>query len=325
MSENDTIQRGIELAEAGQTDQAREIFEAVIAQDPNSATAWAGLAQLARNRDEELFALRQVLRVRPDNDWAIERLAELESGGFLSGLPLGRREMMIGCGALAGVAALALVIWGIVGLVNPKDLQAEAAEQTVTVTMPPTFTPPPTNTPEPTATDPPPPTNTPAPTPTDEPTPVPVVNQAPPPPPPTDPPPPPEEAEEEEEEEEPEDTGSCEDIFLEWDEVNKLFITNNYGRNILLTEIYLEWPEENGELKETRLDGKLISDKNHKEPKATIELGPKWSPDENRTVHRNKKSKLTFDFKDGKESKGYKVKITFDMGCEREAKITKKK
>jgi hypothetical protein len=322
MSDNDTIQRGVQLAEAGQTDQAREIFEAVIDQDPNNATAWAGLAQLARNRNEELFALRQVLRVRPDNDWATERLAELESGGFLSELPLGRREIMIGCGALIGLAALGLTIWGLLGLVNPKDSVAEAAEQTPTVTMLPTFTPLPTNTLEPTPTDPPPPTNTPEPTPTEEPTPVPVVNQAPAPPPPTDPPP---EEEEEEEEEEPapppEDTGSCSDIFLKWEKPEKVLITNNYGSDIVLTRIYLKWPDENGKLKEVRLDNSLVTDEDADPKKVTLKLDSKDSPVENRTVQNGKTGKLEFVWKKNAQKDDYETTLTFDNGCERVASL----
>ena len=73
------VRRAVALAKAGQRDEARALVERVIGRSPENPDAWVVLAQLAPTREEASEALREVLRLDPDNVWARTRLERLTS------------------------------------------------------------------------------------------------------------------------------------------------------------------------------------------------------------------------------------------------------
>ena len=73
------MRRAVALAKAGQHDEARALVERVIGRNPENPDAWVVLAQLAPTHEEAIEALREVLRLDPENVWARTRLERLTS------------------------------------------------------------------------------------------------------------------------------------------------------------------------------------------------------------------------------------------------------
>jgi tetratricopeptide (TPR) repeat protein len=80
------IQQGIAAAKAGDKDQAREILQDVLRQDPKNETAWWWLASVLDKQDA-IICLKNVLKLNPANAKAQTALARLEAGGGASTAP----------------------------------------------------------------------------------------------------------------------------------------------------------------------------------------------------------------------------------------------
>ena len=68
------IQRAVELAREGDAEQARGILQQILRQDRDNLEAWFGMARLADTLKEKRFSLKQILRLKPDSDWAAAQL-----------------------------------------------------------------------------------------------------------------------------------------------------------------------------------------------------------------------------------------------------------
>ena len=80
MSKNGLFRQGIELVVAGQANQARWVLSQELTRNGNEdAAAWALMAHLAQDRAEAIHCLEQVIRLKPDNFWAGERLRWLRN------------------------------------------------------------------------------------------------------------------------------------------------------------------------------------------------------------------------------------------------------
>jgi len=110
MAEQDTVQRAIELAKAGQEAEALEIVVQVLKEDPDQVRAWATLARLIEPKDpsQAIFALKQVLRLRPDDAWARENLARLKGDSGDDVIPL---WLIAAVATIAGAALLLLFVF----------------------------------------------------------------------------------------------------------------------------------------------------------------------------------------------------------------------
>lgn len=73
------IQQGIAAAKAGDKDQAREILQDVLRQDPKNETAWWWLASIL-DKEDAIICLKNVLKINPCNKKAQTALAKLKSG-----------------------------------------------------------------------------------------------------------------------------------------------------------------------------------------------------------------------------------------------------
>ncbi|GIK38875.1 MAG: hypothetical protein BroJett011_27080 [Chloroflexota bacterium] len=80
------IQQGIAAAKAGDKDQAREILQKILRQDPKNETAWWWLASVL-DQEDAIICLKNVLKLNPANTKAQTALARLESGGSASITP----------------------------------------------------------------------------------------------------------------------------------------------------------------------------------------------------------------------------------------------
>lgn len=80
------IQQAIAAAKAGDKDQAREILQDILKQDPKNETAWWWLASVL-DKEDAIICLKNVLKLNPSNKKAQTVLAKLESGEDISTIP----------------------------------------------------------------------------------------------------------------------------------------------------------------------------------------------------------------------------------------------
>jgi tetratricopeptide (TPR) repeat protein len=71
------LQQGIAAARAGQQAQARQLLQEAIRRDPQSEAAWLWLSSVAKDNQERIFCLKQLLSINPSNENAIKGLKQL--------------------------------------------------------------------------------------------------------------------------------------------------------------------------------------------------------------------------------------------------------
>jgi hypothetical protein len=72
------LQQAVQLAQAGQKAEARQLLLQFLQTEPNNETAWLWLASVAADQTEYQRALNEVLRINPGNQRAQQLLAEFE-------------------------------------------------------------------------------------------------------------------------------------------------------------------------------------------------------------------------------------------------------
>lgn len=73
------IQQAVELARAGQREEAASLLRHVVQADPNNVVAWLWLASVASNQPEYVGALNAVLRIDPNHERARRLLVEFNA------------------------------------------------------------------------------------------------------------------------------------------------------------------------------------------------------------------------------------------------------
>ena len=68
------LQQGIAAAKAGHKDHALGVLQQAAKLDPHNETVWLWLSSVARNDQERIFCLRQLLAINPNNELAIKGL-----------------------------------------------------------------------------------------------------------------------------------------------------------------------------------------------------------------------------------------------------------
>src|SRR5438874_8777010 len=71
------LQQGIAAARAGQQTQARQLLQEAVRRDPRSEAAWLWLSSVAKDNQERIFCLKQLLSINPSNENAIKGLKQL--------------------------------------------------------------------------------------------------------------------------------------------------------------------------------------------------------------------------------------------------------
>lgn len=64
---DDQLQQGITAYKVGKRDEARNIFMAVVKQNPDSETAWGWMYMTSNNDKEKIHCLKQILRINPES------------------------------------------------------------------------------------------------------------------------------------------------------------------------------------------------------------------------------------------------------------------
>ncbi len=76
---DEMVTQAVEIAKSGDKARARDILVGVLKQDRDHLKAWWAIAQVAKNRDEAIFALQQVIRLKPGDEWATGHLRRLQA------------------------------------------------------------------------------------------------------------------------------------------------------------------------------------------------------------------------------------------------------
>lgn len=76
-SAQDLLKKGIAAAQAGQKDQARTLLQQAVRLDPQNELIWLWLSSVAKNNQERIFCLRQLLQINPQNEMALKGLRAL--------------------------------------------------------------------------------------------------------------------------------------------------------------------------------------------------------------------------------------------------------
>ena len=72
------LHQAVQLAQAGQRSEARQLLWQFLQVEPNNEVAWLWLASVAADQGEYRRALNEVLRINPANQRAQQLLAELQ-------------------------------------------------------------------------------------------------------------------------------------------------------------------------------------------------------------------------------------------------------
>lgn len=72
-----SLKQAAELIKSGKTKPARGLLINILREDPDNAQAWYMLSFTVPNRDKQIYALQQVIRLVPDHQKAINRLSKL--------------------------------------------------------------------------------------------------------------------------------------------------------------------------------------------------------------------------------------------------------
>lgn len=169
------LREAIQLAQAGQRTEARQLLNEIVQADPRQELAWLWLATVSTKREDRIRFLERTLALNPTNASAQEAYAQLtgevysppeppsaQEGPLSSGTPTGSPRTLNLFLALALVLVLiAVVVLGI-DMLSGSDSESESAATPTVIPRTPTRTP----GPSPTPTWTPLPTNTPGPSPT---------------------------------------------------------------------------------------------------------------------------------------------------------------
>lgn len=64
------LQQGIAAAKAKRSEEARQLLQNAIKLNPGNETAWLWLSSVAKDQQERIFCLRQILEINPENEMA---------------------------------------------------------------------------------------------------------------------------------------------------------------------------------------------------------------------------------------------------------------
>lgn len=78
MAGNEAIQQAVRLIREGERVKARDVLKDVLSKEKDNPFAWAAMVQVVDSREEALFCLKQVLKLKPGDAWALEAMDRLK-------------------------------------------------------------------------------------------------------------------------------------------------------------------------------------------------------------------------------------------------------
>jgi hypothetical protein len=77
-TETHPLEAAAKALKAGDINEARSILRGLIAKDPGNKAVWELVYQAANNDDERIYSLKEILKLDPGNQGALEKLAGLQ-------------------------------------------------------------------------------------------------------------------------------------------------------------------------------------------------------------------------------------------------------
>jgi len=74
---DESVRRAIKLVQSGQRAEARDLLRRILIEDRDNLLAWGAMVRAVERRRDKVFCLRQVLRLKPNDAWAIGYLERL--------------------------------------------------------------------------------------------------------------------------------------------------------------------------------------------------------------------------------------------------------
>ena len=78
MTNNEILQKGIDLAKGGNSEQASTLLAQAVKRDPGSEEAWLWLGRCRTASHEKRLCFNKVLSINPENEEAEKELRELD-------------------------------------------------------------------------------------------------------------------------------------------------------------------------------------------------------------------------------------------------------
>lgn len=72
------IDQAVQLAKAGHNGEAQAILTRILKKERDNARAWATMSMIVEEKQRKVYCLQQVLRIKPDNEWATKQLEQLK-------------------------------------------------------------------------------------------------------------------------------------------------------------------------------------------------------------------------------------------------------
>lgn len=126
-----SLQQGIDALRAGQPDTARKFLAAAIKENPNDERAWQWMYNAVKEDKERTYCLKQILRINPKNNKAIQILSQLTSSTpalpkkHPSALTKQRfsqqQNILIGLGSFLFICCLCIGIWSLFSPSNDNE------------------------------------------------------------------------------------------------------------------------------------------------------------------------------------------------------------
>ena len=103
---------------------------------------------------------------------------------------------------------------------------------------------------------------------------------------------------------------SCNAIALTGGANGNFSITNNNASNVLITKIYLKWPEENGDWRKVSYNTAALANPNAPPPEFTVVID---TPSDKRTILPGQSGTIENMFVNAPAATGYSITITFEL------------
>ena len=107
---------------------------------------------------------------------------------------------------------------------------------------------------------------------------------------------------------------SCNAIALTGSTNGNFSITNNNASQVLITQIYLQWPEANGDWRKVSYNTAALANPNEPPPSFTAIID---TPSDKRTILPGQSGSIENMFQNSPAATGYSITVTFDIGCSR--------
>ena len=113
LMDTEVLQRAYNLAKEGRQSEALYLVNQMLEKNPRSASAWMLKARLSKKKEETVHALREVLKLSPDNQQAKEYLQRIQGQSRPVSRPVEQQKRKLSWSLILGLLGLAVIFGGL--------------------------------------------------------------------------------------------------------------------------------------------------------------------------------------------------------------------